>query len=373
MAVSPVLVNLRQAPPRLSCFPLCGGGIKHSLAKRHIACDVPSHLLAIRVINQSKHPPPGVSLPGASVLAPFSGGFRGGRSSGGRALLSLSRNRSSAGIAHRSAGAGGGRSRSGNNYTTAAAHHRPLSLFINPSLRGVLRGWRPPGRGEGMEPARDAPCPRSGPAGGCTEAAARWCQAPRLGLRRGQPWALRQVPARSRGKQPGLCPCVFTPVRTVTNGAAGPPVAARGRGQRPPSGLSHSRGPPVPGPTCPELPWPRRVKVGKERSSCGGLRREQEAPPGTLELVFGLGLLAACSKKRSWLTRRRHAPLKNTNQMVVSEEPGVLCHGNNLIINRERDKPNLQHVGKGLVKKDSLAAKQDQTHQMSDYLVALCW
>lgn len=189
-----------------------------------------------------------------------------------------------------------------------------LSLFINPCLRGVLRGWRPPGRGEGMKPARDAPCPRSGPAGGCTEAAARWCQAPRLGLRRGQLWALRQVPARSRGKQPGLCPCVFTPVSTVTNGAASPPGAARGRGQRPPSGLSHSRGPPAPGPTRPELPRPRRVKVGKERSGCGGLRREQEAPPGTLELVFGLGLLAACSKKRPWLTRRRlHAPLKNTN------------------------------------------------------------
>lgn len=149
-----------------------------------------------------------------------------------------------------------------------------LYLFINPCLRGILRGWRPPGRGEGMEPTRDAPCPRSGPAGGSAEAAARRCEAPRLGLRRGQalgPAAGAEVPARSRGKQPRLCLCVFTPVRTVTNGAASPPGAAQGPGERPPSGLRCCRGPPAPGPTCRELPRPRRVKVGKERSSWRGL------------------------------------------------------------------------------------------------------
>lgn len=87
-------------------------------------------------------------------------------------------------------------------------HHRPLS--INPCLRGVLRGWRPPGRGEGMEPARDAPCPRPGPAGGSADqqhGGARPRGSACGGA--GAPWALRQVPARSRGA---------APARRVTNG-----------------------------------------------------------------------------------------------------------------------------------------------------------
>lgn len=173
----------------------------------------------------------------------------GGRSSGGRALLSLGRTRSSAGIAQRAAAAGGGRSRSGNNYTTAAAHHRPLSLFVNPYLRGVLRGWRPPGRGEGMEPARDTPCPRSGPPRGSAEAAARWCEAPGLGLRRGaalgpaagaceEPGeAAPAVPVRlypcqngdQRGCQPaGSCPRPrATPTQRGSAAAAGPLQRAR--------------------------------------------------------------------------------------------------------------------------------------------------
>lgn len=93
-------------------------------------------------------------------------------------------------------------------------HTTGLYLFINPCLRGILRGWRPPGRGEGMEPTRDAPCPRSGPAGGSAEAAARRCEAPRLGLRRGQPWALRQVRRCLRGaggSSPG-CACACLPL-----------------------------------------------------------------------------------------------------------------------------------------------------------------
>lgn len=73
------------------------------------------------------------------------------------------------------------------------------------------------------------------------------------------------------GEAAPAVPVRVYPVRTVTNGAASPPGAAQGRGERPPSGLRCCRGPPAPGPTCRELPRPRRVKVGKERSSWRGL------------------------------------------------------------------------------------------------------
>lgn len=132
------------------------------------------------------------------------------------------------------------------------------------------------------------PGPAANQTGGSAETAARWCEAPRLGLRRGQALG----PAAGACQEPGETQprAWFTPVRTVTNGA------------EPGAGLGHS-----PGPTCPQLP------VATESESWEGaeqLSRPLEKAAGSAAWYFlesvclcGFGLLAACSKKWPWLTR----------------------------------------------------------------------
>lgn len=113
-------------------------------------------------------PPSGVSLPGASLFAPFSVGLRGGRSSGGWQLLLHNRNSSSASITQRAAAAGGGRSRSGNNFKITVAYGRCLFPHAYPGAFSPKR--LPPGpyvRSEGKETPFSR-CPggqdRAGPA-----------------------------------------------------------------------------------------------------------------------------------------------------------------------------------------------------------------